>query len=121
MIESPTFCRKNNAFVRELRQNSLKKSDIILLGLCGPATASRQTFHHANQSHQIPRLKHTASRGLAQKVVRLSKVGEGARDLSGRTLTVQVPNPLHTTINTGVHYRQPAPAIRVKRVNNLEF
>jgi len=66
-------------------------------------------------------VKHTASRGLAQKVVRLSKVGEGARDLSGRTLTVQVPNPLHTTINTGVHYRQPAPAIRVKRVNNLEF
>jgi hypothetical protein len=56
---------------------------------------------------------------LALKVIRLSKICEGAHHLSRRTPAIQVPNPLHTAVDARVRYRQSTAAIRMKRVDDF--
>jgi hypothetical protein len=58
---------------------------------------------------------------LLQEIIRLTQIGEGALDLSGRALPVQVPDPFQPPIKAGMHPRQRPSTVRMEGVNDLEL
>jgi hypothetical protein len=80
-----------------------------------------QALHHADQPHQILKVKGTMTGCLPPKLVRLRAIGEALLDPARRAFAVNVPKPWLAAINPHMRKLKPLAAIRMKGVGDLEL
>src|SRR6266571_9243564 len=98
----------------------LKIATKLPLGSSSRPTAL-QALHHAEQPHEILKVKGAVTSCLAPKLVRLRAIGETPLDPARLAFAVNVPKPWLAAINPHMRELKPLAAIRMKGMGNLEL